>query len=154
MLSFETNRRGAVSGPLVVCGMIVFGLILSSLLWTYWYLHTAPFDDLQVAIGTEFKHSVPRVRGGQRRIHKGTPRLLWIVMRLDFNPKDDTERARKVADRVVEISQEHVDLHEYEQLNLRQYFGEPEKAVHQVDFQIPLEDSRPGEPELMEDAGA
>lgn len=131
--------------------MLTFGLIASGSLWTYWHYHTAPFIPLQVAIANEFKASSPRVDGGQRKMHKGTPKLLWIVLRVQFNPETETDRALKVAERVVELATEHLDLTEFEQLNVRQFFDEYEKMLHRVDYKVPLDNGVPGEPELSDD---
>lgn len=148
MLSFESDRResdrrGAVRGPIVVAGMLVFGLIASGSLWTYWSYHTAPFIPLQVAIAEEYAGSAPRVDGGHRRLHRGTPKLLWVVMRVDFNPKDDAAHAREVTERVVQLAGDSIDMTGFEQLNLRQFFGEEEKQLHRVDFEVPFIDGQP-----------
>lgn len=131
-------------------GMLIFGLIASGSLWTYWHYHTAPFIPLQVAIADEFHASAPRVDGGQRKIHKGTPKLLWIVIRIEFNPEDDLERTRQITDRVMELSEQHLDLTEFEQINLRQFYGELEQVLHKIDYEITLENGAPTEVKKVE----
>ena len=130
--------------------MLTFGLIASGTLWTYWHYHTAPFIPLQVAIAEEFKASAPRVDGGQRKMHKGTPKLLWIVMRVQFNPEDNLEQADRITDRVMELSQQHLDLTQFKQINLRQFYGEPERVLHRVDYEVPVVDGTTTEAKQVE----
>ncbi len=139
----RTGRRAEISGTLIVAVMFAFGLLATAGLWTYWYYHTQPFIPLQEAISAEFKGSAPRVDGGARKLHKGTPTLLWIIMRVDFRPDLDREKAASVSRRVVELSQEHLDLSAYEQLNIRLFFGELEKEIHRLDAVVPIESGKP-----------
>jgi hypothetical protein len=134
-----------IDGWKLVAAMLTFGFLASGTLWGYWYYHTAPFIPLQVAIADEFPGSAPRVDGGQRRIHKDTAGLLWIIMRVDFNPKDDSEKSQRVVDRVVELAYKHVEIEEFEKLNVRLFFGEMEKEIHKVDFEVPVEKESPAE---------
>ena len=123
--------------------MFTFGVLSTGALWTYWFYHTQPFIPLQQAISAEFKGSAPRVDGGARKLHKGTPTLLWIIMRVDFRPDLDREKAATVSKRVVELSQEHLDLTEFEQLNIRLFFGELEKEIHTLDAEVPIASGQP-----------
>ena len=149
MPSSESNGRRGVSGRPVVAGMMAFGLLASGTLWTYWSYHTAPFIPMQVAIANEFPGSAPRVDGGQRKMHKGTPKLLWVVMQVEFNPVADTVRAHEVTRRVMVLARDNLDLTQFDQLNLRQFYGEPEKQLHRVDFEVPLTNGQPEEPRLV-----
>lgn len=128
---------------------MAFGLLASGTLWTYWSYHTAPFIPMQIAIADEFPGSAPRVDGGQRKMHKGTPRLLWVVMRVNFNPVADTAQAHKVTQRVMVLAHDNLDLSQFDQLNLRQFYGEPEKELHRVDFEVPLSNGHAEEPKLV-----
>jgi hypothetical protein len=122
--------------------MLFFGVVLTGVLWTYWYYHTAPFSDLQRAIGTEFKHSSPRVDGGQRRKHLGGTRLLWVIMRVPYLPESDPERSQKTADRVVELVRLHAQVSDFDQVNVRLFYGEPERVLHKRDFEVVLNSSQ------------
>ena len=59
-------------------------------------------------------------------------------MRVDFNPKDNAEKSQRVVDRVVELAREHVEMDEFEMLTVRLFFGEMEKEIHKVDFEVPV----------------
>ncbi len=118
--------------------MMTFGILASGTLWGYWYYHTAPFIPLQVAIADEFPGSAPRVDGGQRKMHKGTESLLWIIMRVDFKPQENPNRAEHTVGRVKKLAEEHLDLSEYRHLTVRLFFGEMEKEIHKLDFEFPL----------------
>jgi hypothetical protein len=137
------RRRGEVPGKVVVAIMFTFGVLCTGTLWTYWFYHTQPFIPLQVAISAEFKGSAPRVDGGARKLHKGTPTLLWIIMRVDFRPDLDREKSATVSKRVVELSQENLDLTKFEQLNIRLFFGELEKEIHTLDAEVPIAAGQP-----------
>ena len=139
----ERDRRRPNSGKRVVVGMFVFAVLITGALWFYWYYHTQPFIPLQKAIAAEFPNSAPRVDGGQRRIHRNSPRLLWVVMRVEFDPASD-ELADRTANRVVELAREHLNLANYDQVNIRLFRGEPEKTIHRRDLEVPLKD--PDEP--------
>ena len=132
-----------IDGWKLVAAMLTFGILASGTLWGYWYYHTAPFIPLQVAIADEFPGSAPRVDGGHRRIHKDTAGLLWIIMRVDFNPKDEPEKSQSTVDRVVELAHKHVEIEEFEKLTVRLFFGEMEKEIHKLDFEVPVEKESP-----------
>lgn len=127
-----------IDGWKLVLVMMTFGILASGTLWGYWYYHTAPFIPLQVAIADEFPGSAPRVDGGQRKMHKGTESLLWIIMRVDFKPQENPQKSEHTVDRVKKLAEENLDLSPYEQLTVRLFFGEMEKEIHKRDFEFPL----------------
>jgi uncharacterized protein (DUF58 family) len=132
------NRSGAVSGSMVVAMMVVFGAILTGILWFYWYYHSAPFVPLQSAIAAEFPDSSPRVDGGRRRMHKGTPSEIWIIMRVKFDVEADDVASAAAVERVTQIANEHLTPGEYDLLHIRLYRGDPERFLHKRDVDIPL----------------
>jgi hypothetical protein len=127
-----------VSGRAVVVGMFIFGIAATSILWMYWKLHTGPFRPFQDALAVEFPGSVPRVEGGQRKMHKGTPRILRVTLRVDFDPEADAERGVAVLARVENVAARYVDLSEYEVLQAFLYHGVPEKDLRQREFDMDL----------------
>ncbi len=129
----------ALSGKTTVVLMFVFGIVLTGILWTFWLFHAAPFAPLQKALGVEFPKSSPRVDGGQRKMHAaGTPKLLWVILRVYFDPEHDLDRSQKMVERVTELTRQNLDVAEYAQLNVRLYFGEPEHMLHKLDTEVPL----------------
>jgi len=141
----ETGRM--ISGRWIIALMFLFGSVATSGLWIFWYFHTAPFAPLQKAVAVEFPGSAPRVDGGQRRIHKGTPRLLWVVLRVDYEPEQDPVRSQATVDRVVELARTTLDLTGYDQVNVRLFHGELENEIRSQDFETPLHPpSNPPEP--------
>ena len=118
--------------------MFAFASLATGTLWTYWYYHTAPFIPLQQAIAAEFHGSAPRVDGGRRRMHKGTPSQLWIIMRVEFDVENDDATVERTVTRVAELAHEHLQLDEFEQLKIRLFRGEPEKYLHKRDIYIQL----------------
>lgn len=127
-----------VSGKYVVIVMFLFASFATSLLWYYWYYHNAPFVPLQKALAEEFIGCQPRVDGGQRKMHLGTPKLLWVILRMPFKPDDDPSRSRKVAERVRDLVREKLPPDDFESLTVRLFFGEPERVLHKLDFEFSL----------------
>lgn len=129
-LSQQSPRRG-VPGAWVVLGMFAFGTLATGILFAYWHYHTAPFQELQRALADEFEGSRPRVEGGQRKQHKETPRVLRIVLKVDFPPSEETDRAETMADRVLELAQEHHGLAPYDFAEIHLYWPEKEQEIHE-----------------------
>jgi hypothetical protein len=119
----------------MVVAMFAFAITATGLLYGYWRLHIAPFLPLQKAIAASFKDSRPRVEGGQRKIHKGTPHILRVTMKIDFDPNADEARATAFANRVVAFVRERQDLTEWEILEIHFYWPEPEKELHEWMFE-------------------
>ncbi len=126
-----TPTKRGVSGVWVVLGMFTFGLLATGVLFAYWHMHTAPFQELQTALAEEFPGCRPRVEGGQRKQHKGTPRVLRIILKVDFHPKQETEQAEKMADRVVELAAKHHNVEEYQIAEIHLYWPEQEQEIHE-----------------------
>lgn len=124
-------RQREIPGHWVVLGMFVFGIAATTVLWTYWHLHTAPFRPLQNALAAEFPGSQPRVEGGQRKMHRDTPRILRIVMKVGFNPVTEKARSEEFADGVTGFVREHHDLAEYDELEIHLFWPEPEARIRE-----------------------
>jgi hypothetical protein len=123
-----------ISGRGMVLAMLAFGVLTTSSMWVYWTLHTGPFRPFQDALAAAFPHSSPRVDGGQRKMHKGTPRILRVVMRVDFDPSADAANGEKVVDSVERIADQYLDLATYQELEVFLFQGVPEKEVRQQEF--------------------
>jgi hypothetical protein len=127
-----------VSGRVVVVAMFTFGITATAALWTYWTLHTGPFRPLQDALAQEFPGSLPRVDGGQRRLKKGMPKILRVVLRVEFDPITETAKGQQVLDRVEVVSRRHIDLGEYDVLDVYLYEGVPEQSLRENEFERKL----------------
>jgi hypothetical protein len=126
------------SGTKLIIGLFVFAGVLSSGLWTYWYLHTRPFQPLQLAIHEAFPKSYPLVQGGQRRMDQQTPRVLRITLRVDFDPNPDLatttaaerngvdRRVEAIVDQLTQLARQHVDLDAYDLLEVHLFQKRPE----------------------------
>jgi hypothetical protein len=136
----EPASRSArrVSGSGVVLAMFAFGIAATAGLWTYWTLHTGPFRPLQDALAKEFPGSVPRVDGGQRKLRKGMPTILRAVLRVYFDPVTETAKGEQILDRVEQLSRQHIDLSQYDVLDVYLYEGVPEQAIREREFERPL----------------
>ena len=118
----------------MVIGMLAFGLATTAGMWAYWTLHTGPFRPLQDAIAAAFPHSSPRVEGGQHKMHKGTPLVLRIVMRVDFDPVTEKSHGEEVVDSVEKIASQHINLAAYDELDVFLFQGVPEQEVRQQEY--------------------
>jgi hypothetical protein len=127
-----------VSGTAVVIGMFAFGITATAALWTYWTLHTGPFRPLQDALAKEFPGSVPRVDGGQRKLRKGMPTILRAVLRVNFDPVTETAKGEEILNRVERLARQHVDLSQYDVIDVYLYEGVPEQAIREREFERKL----------------
>jgi hypothetical protein len=118
----------------MVLGMLVFGVLTTSSMWIYWTLHVGPFRPFQDALAAAFPHSSPRVDGGQRKMHKGTPKILRVVLRVEFDPVTESARGEEVVNVVEQIARKHLDLDAYEQLEVFLFQGVPEQEVRQQEY--------------------
>jgi len=126
-------RRRA--GRWVVMALLTFGAVLTGINWLYWKWHVSPFLPLQKKLADTWPDSRPRVEGGHRKMHKDTPKILRVTMKIDFDPRTQSgqERAKQFAERVAAFVTEHVQsLSDYEYLELHFYWPEPEKKIHEV----------------------
>jgi hypothetical protein len=130
-----------VSGRGMVLGMLAFGVLTTSTMWIYWTLHVGPFRPFQDALAAAFPHSSPRVDGGQRKMHKGTPKILRVVMRVEFDPVAELARGEDVVDVVEQIARKHLDLDAYEELEVFLFQGVPEQEVRQQEYKRTLRPS-------------
>lgn len=134
-----------ISGRKVVVAMFAMAFLATGLLWFYWNLHLQPFMPLQEALAVEFKKSSPRVDGGQRKQHKGTPKFLRVVMRVPFDPNaTDAETQSLIETRIErtrELALKYTPEDEYEYLELHFYQEQKEQRLSQKEFQKSMKSS-------------
>jgi hypothetical protein len=136
--SSHAEKPPGIPGYWVVAGMFVFGLIATGILFAYWHFHTAPFQELQAALAREFEGSRPRVEGGQRKQHKETPRILRIILKVDFHPDEDKVRAERIADRVMDLAAKHHDVTAYDIAEIHLFWPEQEREIHRTIIERPV----------------
>ena len=134
----DASPRPSVSGKAVVGAMFLFGIGSTLALYLYWKAHMTPFLPLQEALASEFSDSSPRVDGGQTRMQLNTPHILRVVMRVRYDPKADDDHTRAQLDRqisrIAEIAAEHLDLTEFDRLEVHFYMPDPESSLRQARF--------------------
>lgn len=127
-----------ISGKAVVMAMFAMGFLSTGLLWFYWDLHLQPFMPLQEALAVEYEKSSPRVDGGQRKSHKGTPRVLRVVMRVPFDPNGTSEEEQTaIEDRISgthELAKKHAAIREYDLLEIHLFKEDKEQSISQKTF--------------------
>ncbi len=124
-----------VSGRLAVVMMFSFGLIITAFLYYYWTKHTARFRPLQDAIALEFKGSMPRVEGGQRKKSlELSPIILRVTMKVFFDPTVNLIEADEYATALTKFIQKYEDLRQFDKLEYHFYQLNPEDVVKQNTF--------------------
>ncbi|MEZ6130885.1 MAG: hypothetical protein R3C59_19620 [Planctomycetaceae bacterium] len=135
----DTDADPRVSGRKVVVAMFTLGFVATGLLWFYWDLHLRPFMPLQKALADTYENSSPRVDGGQRRIHKATPRVLRVVMRVPFDPNSSDETVQSaIAERIrttQQLATKYAELATYDLLEVHLYHEQKEQGLSQKTFQ-------------------
>ena len=115
----------SISGRKLVIGLLVFAITMVAALGIYSYLDRMPFRRLERAIHAEYPNSAPRVQGGQRKMHKVTPRILRITMRVEFNPNMDPQKVDTIVERLIQLARVHQDLSSYDELEIHIFRREP-----------------------------
>jgi len=119
-----------ISGVWVACGLLLWGVVFTLALWSYTQVHTGPFRGLREAIHSEFPRSVPQVEGGQRKMHRGTPRILRITLQVQSDPRENDQQVARMIDRLVSLSERHHGLADYDLLDVYLvWFRAEQKAV-------------------------
>lgn len=117
-----------IAGKWVVIGMFAFAALMTAAMWIYWWLHVGPFVPLQRAILAEWEDSAPRVEGGQRKMHRGTPRILRVTLKVPFDPADEENRPQleRRVERIRELAADTLDLATFEVLEVHLFQPMPE----------------------------
>jgi hypothetical protein len=140
-------RNGAasrsLSGRKVVAAMFAFGIAATAGMWVYWKLHVAPFVALQQALAQEFEDSRPLVEGGQRKMHKDTPRILRITMHAPFNPVANREQTLRLGEQVLAFVRAREDLTRFAELHLYLYSREGDYDFFETCIRWELPDGPP-----------
>lgn len=147
----EPTSRPFLTGRKVVASMFLMGICATAFLYGYWTLHLMPFMPLQEAIVAEFPGSAPRVNGGKRKLHKDTPGMLQIGMKLKFDPtSSDPKSVASIANlqtRVHDLVREKVEMQKLDwkldviELYVYQLIQEQEirERSFRLDFRNPVE---------------
>ncbi|MEX0703546.1 MAG: hypothetical protein WD069_15735 [Planctomycetales bacterium] len=133
-------RPPEIAGKWIVIAVFAFAILMTGAMWVYWRLHIGPFLPLQRAIVAEWPDSAPRVEGGQRKMHQGTPRILRATLKVPFDPTDESRKAelkRRVA-RIRELAAGTLDLARYDRLEVHFFHPVPEQEIRTRPFEEPL----------------
>ena len=131
-----------VPGKYVIMGIFGLAVVMTGSLWIYWDFHTAPFRPLQIAIAEHFPKSEPRVQGGQRKIHKETPFILRIVMRVKFNPllPKNKQQIGDMSSLLFALAGKHQELETYDTFELHFFKMKPEKMADQITLSLDMKE--------------
>lgn len=139
-ISSSTAERSFLTGRKVVASMFVMGICATAFLYGYWTLHLMPFMPLQEAIVAEFPGSAPRVNGGKKKLHKETPTILQIGMKLKFDPTgtdaETVAAVRTLQSRIHELVKQKVDFPELDIVELYIYQLQQEHEIRKRSFRL------------------
>lgn len=143
----QLSDQKTISGSKLVIAMFGLAITATSILWFYWDMHLMPYMPLQEALATEFEDSSPRVDGGQRKIHKGTPMILRVVMRVPFDPtSSELDIQNQIESRIArtkELAISHTEVEKFQTLEVHMYFQIKEKTIKQKTFEKSLKNAVP-----------
>lgn len=125
----QSYHPPAVRGVWAAVGILVLGLVFTGVLWWYTDMHAGPFRELRDAIHTEFPGSSPQVEGGQRKIHKGTPKILRITLRVEKDPRSNDDLVSRAMERLVVLADRYHGLRKYDQLDVYFVWFRPERPA-------------------------
>lgn len=123
------SQTKSFKGRTIVLSLLVFGLLMSGSLYVFQAVSTFHFADAQNALGREFPDSRPRVEGGRLKGKPENPLTLRVTLAVPFNPNENNAAIQKMADRILEIASENLDLNQYEQAELHFYQAIPERTI-------------------------
>lgn len=97
-------------------GVFALAIVMSASVWIYSYYHAKPFQPLQMAIHRTFPKSYPQVQGGQRRMHRNTPKTLRITLQIRFDPepREADKQVESMVAQLEELARQHLDFPSYE----------------------------------------
>lgn len=110
------NSPREFSGTKVMLGIFALAIAASASVWIFSYYHAKPFQPLQTAIHRAFPKAYPQVQGGQRRMHRNTPKTLRITIQVGFDPepREADQQVEEVVARLEELARQHLDFTSYE----------------------------------------
>ena len=115
-------------------GIFLFAIVMAGGLGIYSYFHAKPFRPLQRAIHVAYPKSYPRVEGGQQKMHRDTPRILRVTMRVVFDPEvaDERPQVDTLVARLAELAREHLDLSDFEVFEVHLVQMRPEQKARKL----------------------
>ena len=128
-----------VSGRWIVVVILGIGVVASAALWWYTELHRRPFRPLREAIAREFPRSAPKVEGGQRKAHRGTPRILRITLQVEFDPNEDEARTRTMIAVLGRLAREYGQVDQYAVFEVHLVKFRPEQTAIKYHVELSAE---------------
>lgn len=116
-----------LSGRWVILAVAAFGVTGISVLWFYTDAHTRPFLELRDAVHSEFPGSAPQVEGGRHKMHRNTPRILRITLRVSEDPRKDSSQITDMIDRLIDLADSKQGLANYDVFDVYLVWYPPEK---------------------------
>lgn len=141
----DDPQEPGISGKWFVIGMVIFGMIMTSGIWIYWRLHLAPFLELQQALADKYEDSRPIVEGGQSKMHKNTPTILRVTMKVDYDPTLQPEAVDRLFEEVLALAKVKLSLEPYQLFEMNVYLPKQETELTPIKAQRTRELKAPAE---------
>lgn len=138
------DDEGGISGRWVILGILTLAIAATAFEWNYMRLHRAPFVPLRAAIADSFGRTAKvKIDGGR---HKRGPMTLRIVIDVPFDPTAESEKtqALEFLQRLEKLAVEHVNLNEYEFLQIYLVQIIPEGTPKRLEHRRPVTDTLAG----------
>lgn len=103
--------------------MFTLGILATAALWIFWTKHLEPFMPMQMALNERFDGATARVDGGQRQLHKGTPSVLSVRIKIPFDPNAEgsSKDVQEVVDECVRLAKLHVEDMQFDEIVVLMY---------------------------------
>lgn len=134
------SKPRPIRGRTIVISLLIFGLVMSGSLYVFQAINTYPFAETQNALAREFPDSRPRVEGGRLKGKENNPVTFRVTLAVPFNPHENDVQIQKMADQILEVAHQHLNLKQYEIAELHFYQPIPEQQILIRDLNINVED--------------
>lgn len=124
---YSRPKDRELSGKAIVVGMVILGLTLTALLFTYFEYNTRPFRPLREAIGREFPRSRPMVEGGKLKGKGANTLRMSFSVPFDPSTESNLEKMKPVLSRTLELARQYQDLSSYDVVEVNLIHFRPEK---------------------------
>lgn len=134
------DDTGGISGRWVILGILILAVGATAFEWNYTRMYRAPFIPLREAIAESFgREAKVKIDGGR---NKRGPMTLRIVIDVPFDPTAETEQKRtlEALQRLEKMAVDHVDLKEYEFIQIYLVQIIPEGTPKRLEHRRPIAD--------------
>ncbi len=135
-----SDDTGGISGRWVILAILILAVCATAFEWNYTRMYRAPFIPLREAIAESFGRAAKvKIDGGR---NKRGPMTLRIVIDVPFDPTAESEQQQSIEalQRLEKLSVDHLDLKEYEFIQIYLVQIIPEGTPKRLEHRRPIAD--------------